>query len=221
MIARDLINYMIPPLKPTDEVGKARLWMDELRLNELPVVEDGRFLGVLDEELLLNEETGFHLVGDYPLLGQESLVKSAAHYYDVLKISNLFGYRLVAVVDEFNSYQGVISIADVVEAFAKGSTFSTNGAILALRMGMQDYSLAQISRLVESHDAKVLSSHLSAHPEDPAELQLTLKINKEDVSYITASLEQNGYHVERSFNTALAAFDERERIDGLMKFIKI
>ena len=221
MIAKDLINYMIPPLKPDDEISKAKQWMEELRLSELPVVEDGKFLGIIDEELLFNEELRYPSVGGYPLVGHGCMVQSGSHYFDVLKTSNAEGFRLVAVLDGFQQYIGVISIEDVVEAFAKSSSVSTPGAIIGIRMKFQDYSLAEISRVIESDEAKILSSYLSPHSEDPSDLHLTLKINKEDITHIIAALENNGFHVEDSFNVTDSSFDEKERIDILMKYLKI
>lgn len=221
MIAKDLINYMIPPLKPRDEISKAKQWMEELRMSELPVIEENRFLGIVDEEMLFNEEFKYSLVGEYPLLGQTCVVQSSVHYFDVLKTSSREGFRLVAVINEMQHYIGVISIEDVVEAFAKSSSVSTPGAIIGLRMKFHDYTLSEISRIIEANEAKILSSYLSPHSEEPTDLQLTLKINKEDVTHIIASLEQSGFYVENSFNTADASFDEKERIDSLMKYLKI
>ncbi len=42
MIAEDLINHMIPPLKGTDDAHKAIVWMEEFRCNYMPVVEDDK-----------------------------------------------------------------------------------------------------------------------------------------------------------------------------------
>ncbi|MEQ8554216.1 MAG: CBS domain-containing protein [Cyclobacteriaceae bacterium] len=212
---------MIPPLKPQDKISKVKQWMDELRLSELPVVENGQFVGIIDEELILNEELKYPIVGDYPLVGQKCVVQAANHYYDVLKASGMEGFRIVAVIDEFSQYQGVVSIEDVVEAFAKNSSVSTPGAIIGLRLKFHDYSLSEISRIIESNEAKILSSYLSPHSEDPADLHLTLKINKEDITHIIASLEQSGFFVENSYNVTDSSFDEKERIDILLKYLKI
>lgn len=221
MIAKDLINYMIPPLKPLDRVSKAKQWMEELRLSELPVIDGERFLGIIDEEMLFDETLKYEQIGAYPLIGQDCQVQAGVHYYDVLKTSHSEGFRIVAVMDENKHYLGVISMEDVVETFAKNAAVSTPGAIISLRLKFQDYSLAEISRIIETYEAKVLSSFLSPHPEEPSELQLTLKINKEDISHIVALLEQSGFYVENSFNAVNTSFDEKERIEGLMKYLKL
>lgn len=220
MIAKDLINYMIPPLKPVDSITKAKQWMVELRLSELPVIDGNSFIGIIDEEMLFDETLKYEEVGAYPLIGQGCQVQEGVHYYDVLKTSDMEGFRIVAVVDENLNYLGVISIEDVVEAFAKNSSVSTPGAIISLRLKFQDYSLSEISRIIETYEAKILSSYLSPHPDDLSELQLTLKINKEDISHIVALLEQSGFFVENSFNTINTRFDEKERIESLMKYLK-
>ncbi|WP_237717836.1 hypothetical protein [Pontibacter sp. BAB1700] len=45
MIAEELINQMIPPLKLYDTVDKALRWMDEFRVNELPVSRNRKYMG--------------------------------------------------------------------------------------------------------------------------------------------------------------------------------
>ena len=52
MQAYQYINKMIPPLKPTDKVELGLTWMEELRTNILPVLEDGQFKGLITDEML-------------------------------------------------------------------------------------------------------------------------------------------------------------------------
>ncbi|MFT4833291.1 MAG: acetoin utilization protein AcuB [Marinoscillum sp.] len=221
MIAKELINYMIPPLKPKDSVARAQQWMDELRLSELPVVEEGKFLGLIDEELLFNDALKYPYVGDYPLVGNQCVVRSGVHYYEVLKISNEFGFKLVAVLDELDQFVGVISTMDLVEAFAKNASVTSPGAILALRLKLKDYSLSEICRIIESNQVKVLSSYLSPHSLDPSELLLTLKLNTEEVTHIKMSLENNGFFIEDTYNEQNSSNLEKERLDILLKYLKI
>ncbi|GAB3823116.1 hypothetical protein GCM10028895_29450 [Pontibacter rugosus] len=53
MIAEELINQMIPPLKLYDTVEKALRWMDEFRVNELPVVSNRKYMGLATELSLI------------------------------------------------------------------------------------------------------------------------------------------------------------------------
>ena len=67
MVAADLINHMIPPLKPTDDGNKAIVWMEELRTNQLPVIEKGRFLGFISEDIILEDNDPQKAISEYDL----------------------------------------------------------------------------------------------------------------------------------------------------------
>ena len=221
MIAKDLINYMIPRLKPGDSIERAQQWMDEMRLTELPVVDNDSFVGMLEADMVFNEDFNYQTIGEFPLDGQNCMVSGYSHYYDILKTANVEGCRLVAIGEADKSYLGVVSMEDLVGTFAQNSSVNTPGAILGIKLTLQDYSLAEISRIVENNDAKILSSYITPHPANPSDLHLTLKVNTEEVSYIIASLEQNGFVIENSFNTRDSSNEEKERVDSLLKYLKI
>ena len=103
MTAKDLINYMIPPLKLEDSIEKAQRWMDELKTAELPVTKEGDFLGLVDENTTY-DYLDANLISDLPLKGQNCTVKQGQHYYDVLSRAYNQGFRLVAVLDQENKY---------------------------------------------------------------------------------------------------------------------
>ncbi len=57
MIAEELINHMIPPLKITDDAHKAIVWMEEFRCMHLPVVDEGNLLGFVRKRSFWNQTT--------------------------------------------------------------------------------------------------------------------------------------------------------------------
>ncbi len=221
MIASDLINYMIPPLKLSDEVQKAILWMEELRTSELPVVEKGRFLGFLCEDTLFEMNGVYPKVSDYNLVGTSCKVLQSQHYYDVIRTCDNNGLSHVAVLDDTEAYLGVIALEEVIQAFAMTSSIKSHGGILVLALKQIDYSLAEISRLIESDNGKVLSSYLTDDPNDSSKVNLTLKVNLEDLTRIQATLERFGYQVVAKFNDTAKVVDEQERLDILMKYLGI
>ena len=101
MTAQNLINYMIPPLKLEDEISKAAMWMEELRVSELPVARDQTFEGfVMDEALMEDLVAGAQKISDLQLDRKSCFVYSTQHFYDVLKVAYAHGNRLVAVLDD-------------------------------------------------------------------------------------------------------------------------
>jgi len=219
MTAKDLINYMIPPLKPEDSIEKAQEWMDEFKTSELPVAREGEFLGLVDEDMTYDQVNAV-TVSDLQYKGEESAIGQNKHYYEVLSIAYNQGFGLVAVIDDEDKYLGVVSISDVVEAFAQASSINSPGAIIVISMDTKDYSLSHLARMIEMNDVKILSTHAADVPEVPTHIRITLKLDTEEISQVRTVLENNGIMVEATFNTSELSYDEKERLDLLMKYLK-
>lgn len=221
MIAEDLINHMIPPLKGSDDAHKAIVWMEEFRCNFLPVVEEGKLLGFISEEIILEANDIDKRVKDFNLVGQNCFVHLDTHFYDILKVAADNKLQVVAVLNEEQSYTGLITVQDTLTSFAQTAAVQLPGGILVLSMNHVDYSLAEISRLVEENHAKILSSIVKEDPLDPGKLRLTLKINQLDLSRIVATLERFGYKVIGRYHETKVLGDEKDRIDMLLRYLDI
>ena len=221
MIASELIIHMIPPLMKSDSAKMADAWMEELRINQLPVIEGGVYCGLISEEAILEDNDNSKAVSEYKLQGAACVVNENQHFYDVLKIVSDNGVQLVAVLDDEETFLGVISIKDTVTAFAQSAAVQSPGGIIILSLKQIDYSLAEISRLVESNDAKILSSIVNNDIFDANMIKLTLKINKTDLSAIIATLERFEYKIIAKFEESKMESSDKERLDILFKYLDI
>ena len=221
MIAEDLINQMIPPLKGSDDAHKAIVWMEEFRCDYMPVVNDGKLQGFISEEIILETNDIEKLVKDFDLAGVNCYVHLDTHFYDILKVAADNKLQMVAVLDHDQNYCGVITVQDTLTSFAQTAAVQLPGGILILSMNHIDYSLAEISRLIEENHAKILSSILKEDPLDPGKIRLTLKINQIDLSRVVATLERFSYKVIGRYQETKPSGDERERIDMLLRYLDI
>jgi len=221
MIAEDLINHMIPPLKGTDDAHKAIVWMEEFRCTHLPVVDNGHLLGFISEEIILETNDIDKHVGDFNLIGQSSYVHLDTHFYDILKIATDNKLQMVAVINDDQQYCGVITVQDTLTSFAQTAAVQMPGAILVLSMDFIDYSLAEVSRLIEENNAKILSSLIKTDPLDPGKIRLTVKVNQTDMSRIVATLERFGYKVIGRYQELQPIKNEKERIDMLLRYLDL
>ncbi len=221
MIAEELINDMIPPLKLRDDAHKALVWMEELRCNELPVVDSEKFLGFVTEDLIMEDNNVEKLIADFEMTGQQCFLSKNSHFYDVLKLAAENDLQMVGVGDEEDKYLGVITVRDTINSFAQSAAIQIPGSILVLAVDQIDYSLSQISRLVEENNAKILSSSIKEENDDPSRLRITLKINKPDLSAIVATFERFGFKVIGRFQETKILDEEKDRIDMLLKFLDI
>ncbi|MEO1253746.1 MAG: CBS domain-containing protein [Bacteroidota bacterium] len=218
MIAEQLINYMIPPLKPTDDITRAKQWMDEFHIKELPVVEDNKLLGFVSEELLYDSEIMHPEVGGYPLIGHDCTVGPSTHYYDILKVLDKHHMNLVAVLAN-EEFKGVVLTSDILKEFANTAIVNSVGAIITIQTSLNDYSLSEISRVVEMNGSTVLGAVVRPDIDDPSLIEIVLRINHQDVTQIATGLSNSGYKVTSSFNTEDRSYDEKDRFGLLMKFL--
>ena len=221
MIAEELINHMIPPLKVTDDAHKAIVWMEEFRCNHLPVVEEGRLLGFISEEIILESNDIEKSLSDFELTGKDCVVSLESHFYDILRIAGENKLQIVAALDEDQHYAGVITVQDIMASFAQTAAVKMQGGILVLSMDLIDYSMAEISRLVEENKAKIISSTMVEDTMDPGRIKLTLKINQVDLSRIVATLERFNYRVIGRYQEIRKDMDDNGRIDMLLKYLNI
>jgi acetoin utilization protein AcuB len=221
VIAEDLINQMIPPLKATDDAHKAIVWMEEFRCMHMPVVENGKLLGFISEEIIMESNDIEKKLKDFELVGQSCYVHMSAHFYDILKVAASNKLQMVCVLDEDEIYTGVITVQDTLTSFAQTAAVQMPGAILVLSMNHNDYSLAEISRLIEENRARILSSIVKEDPQDPGKIRLTLKLNELDLSRIVATLERFNYRVIGRYQETKPLGTEKERIDMLLRYLDI
>jgi CBS domain-containing protein len=221
MIAEELINQMIPPLKVTDDAHKAIVWMEEFRCTYLPVVDDGQLQGFISEEIIMESNDIEKSVGSFTLVGNGCTVSMESHFFDILRVAGEHKLNMVAVLNEHGKYAGIITVQDVMASFAQTASVQMPGGILVLSMDLIDYSLAEISRYVEENNAKVISSTMVEDGIDPGKIKVTLKINQLDLSRIVATLERFGYRVIGRYQEATRDDDSKERLDMLMKYLNM
>lgn len=221
MIAEELINHMVPPLKVTDDAHKAIVWMEEFRCNYLPVVDDGDLQGFISEEIIMETNEIEKNVGSFALAGKTCTVSMDSHFFDILRVAGEHKLNMVAVLNETGKYAGIITVQDVMASFAQSASVQMPGGILVLSMDLIDYSLAEIARYVEENNAKIISSTMVEDTLDKGKIKLTLKINQLDLSRIVATLERFGYRVIGRYQEDARDDDSRERLDMLMKYLNM
>ena len=218
MIASELISYDIPPLKLSDTGVKAMDWMEEFKTSELPVVENNKYVGVVSESVVLDRNNIDDTFKDYGLSFKKPFAYENQHLFEVISLIVEHDVDLLPVVDQNEQYLGLITTKKIVEYLSNVASVSSAGSILTLEINVNDYSLAEISKMVESDDAKILASFITSHP-DSKKLEVTLKINKTEISRILHTFERFNYTVLASYNESEYHKDLNDRYDEFMRFL--
>lgn len=221
MRAEELINQTIPPLKTTDPVEKALSWMDEFRVSQLPVVKSRKFLGLISEQDILDFDNFDAVISDIDFNFADASVQQHKHFYDVMKIAVRDNVHVVAVLDESEEFLGVITVNDAIAALSQMFAMQGPGGIIVLSMPERDYSLSHVSRLIEEEGAKIISSYVTPNEHDPHRIKLTLKINRNDLQRIIATLERFNYSIIAEFDEVATAPGNQDRLDLLFRYLNI
>jgi CBS domain-containing protein len=127
---------------------------------------------------------------------------------------------VIPVVNADNDYEGMISQEDVLNFFARTASFSDTGSIVVLEIGRRDYSMTEISRIVESEGAVILSSFITSE-QDANLIEVTIKINRQNIQNIISTFERFNYSIKASFNEQEYLESLQERYDSLMSYLSI
>lgn len=227
MFASELISETLPPVKLSDTVGDVLDWMNEFKINQLPIVKEGKYIGLLHENDLLDAENALLPVREVIYLPEHEgyggrvklFVLENKHFYEVLSLMSQHELEVVPVTNVHQDYLGVISIHDLSKHLGEMFAATQEGGIVIVETLQNNYSLGEIGRIVESANAKVLSLYVNPVPDSPR-VQITLKINLLNPAPVNAAFERFNYTVVMSFFYADELDDYRRNMNLLMKMIE-
>lgn len=220
MTAKTLIAHDIPPLSPEQTGRDAFHLLTDYHVKHLPVVGAGKLVGILSEEDVFNHKLS-DPISEYDLaLLRRVAVLEDEHIFEVIRLMGDQRLTIIPVVDSEGNYQGLVMQNDLLRAFAQMASFTEQGAVLVLEMPRRDYSLSTIARIIEEENVKILSAFVSSTV-DPENVELTLKLNRTDLSRAIASLERHEYEVTETFGELERNDLIRERYDALMHYLNL
>ena len=104
MKAAELLHNDVPPILPEESMEKALSWMDEFMVKHLPVVKDGKYLGLISDEMILDHNTLSDDISQLSLMGRQYAVKRTAHMYKVIHLMSSHLLTLIPVVGDQNDF---------------------------------------------------------------------------------------------------------------------
>ena len=124
------------------------------------------------------------------------------------------------VLDKDDNYLGLITLSFLMTTLSSSTSFSEHGSVIILEINQIDYTLAQISQIIESNDAKILSSYISTRT-NSKKVEVTIKINKENIDGILQTFTRYDYNVIAVFSDKKVKSEVKSRYEELMKYLNI
>lgn len=194
MLTNDLINNNLPFLSLTDTIGNAIRLTSDFRLKNIPVVNNKIFLGLVNENDLLDAMDENLSVSSLKDNFKFLYVKNTDHFLTAVNLATQADIQIVPVTNSENEFLGSISGNDLLRELADFNGSNQLGSIIVFEVDRIQFSISEVSRLVESNDSTILHLNTKIN-EETQQLIVTLHINNKDSSSIVATFERYNYNV--------------------------
>ncbi len=220
MLVADLINYDIPFLRLSDSVGRAIDIMHDAHQNQLPVIEENRFLYLLSDEHLSNYDEELDIF-NLPPMEDVPLLHERLHLLQLPVLFQQKNSEMLPVADGEGFFKGMVLQKDVNKEIVD-SIFSLPVGLVSVLLNNKDYSLSNISRIAETENVKIMKVFVSGSGSDTEnDLQVLLQFNSNEISGAINSLRRFGYNAENLTPGQEIESIDRDRYELLMKYLEI
>ncbi len=187
-------------------------------VTSLPIVyEDGELWGSLIWDVFERAQSEDFILKDW--INNLQLYD----YYHILEALREFmksGRESLPVVDDNGFYVGMCHVNEVQHHVQQTMGLVEAASMMVIETSLQNYSMVDVAKIVESNQAKILSMYLSTHP-DSSSLQITITLNVPEISDIVATFKRFNYKVNYSSSSTSHSEFIKERYDSFMHFLDI
>lgn len=220
MIAPHLISESIPALQLEDTGEKALLLMHEFSINQLAVLDNNVYVGLVTmEDVMANKQLDKSLKS-YSNPFRQPFVKNTAHIFDVMRTALEHNVKVVPVINEEHHYLGLISAESCLRSFAVLNSVKEAGGVIELEIPISNYSLSEVSRIVEENEAEIVCFYTHVKHQE-GRTEITLKLNTTELGGIVAAFERFEYEIKAVYNETEYTEDLKDRYDALMRYLNV
>ena len=201
-----------------DTIADVQDFFNDLHFSHFPVIEEGVYIGSVAADDILTFENE-KKVADYRFTLEGFFVRTTTIWLDVLEIFAKNHTDLVPVLDENNKYVGYYEIEDIMRFFHETPFLKEPGGIIIVKKAALDYSMSQITQIVESNNGKLLGLFISEA--DIESVQVTMKITLGAMNEIIQTFRRYNYEIISEHQEDNYINNLKERSDYLDKYLNI
>lgn len=220
MLTGELQSQTLPYLHPQDKVYQALQLMNDNQVAHLPIVDGDKYIGIISEDDLLLVDNDHTALNDLHQSFGNISVKNNEHFLKAIQLAAENGLSVVPIVNNENDMVGAVAYIDLLKHASDFMSLNEPGGLIVLEMDSNQYSFNEISKLVETNDAQITQLNTSNDPETGI-MQVTIRINKPEVSDIVSTFQRYEYNVKYFFGEEHYANELKSNYDNLMNYLKI
>ena len=219
MLVSELIVSDFPIVHLQDKVSLALGFMEDYDVQHLPVLSEEIYLGLISKDDLLDaDENSLIAVLEYQLIPVSVLPEE--YFLNAVNQANNFGLTIVPVITTQKELTGVVTSKELLKALGKFNGADEQGGIIVLEMEKRNFSYGEISRLVETNDASITQLNTRTN-EVTGTVEVTIKINKMEISDILATFQRYDYPIRYYFGEETYENELKQNYDLLMTYLRM
>ena len=204
MLTKELQSQTLPSLHLQDKVYQALQLMNDNHVTHLPIIDGDKYIGIISEDDLLQAENDNAELNTLQQSFAATAVKEDEHFLKAVQLAAENGISIVPIVTDENELVGTVAYTDLLRHASEFMSLNEPGGLIVLEMESNQYSFNEISKIIESNDAQITQLNTSNDSESGM-MQVTIRINKAEVSDIVASFQRYDYNVKYFFGEELYA----------------
>ncbi|CAA9201765.1 hypothetical protein FLA105534_03747 [Flavobacterium bizetiae] len=217
----EIINYITNDFRAIDSqetIASVQDFFADLNFSHFPVLENGIFIGSIAADDVETFDTDKKVI-DYKYTLERFFARKSMLWLDVLEVFAKNHTNVVSVLDENNTYIGYYEMEDIMKFFQETPFLKEQGGIIIVQKGLLDYSMGQVTQIVESNNGKILGCFVSEA--DLENVQITIKIGVGPMNEIIQTYRRYGYEIISEHQEDAYINSLKERSDYLDKYLNI
>ena len=214
----DYINNDYKAIESSETIENVQDFFSEVSYSHFPVVEEGIYIG----SIAADDIETFDLdkkIKEYRYTLEGFFARKNMIWLDVLEVFAKNHSNVVPILDDANSYVGYYELEDIVKFFHETPFLKEQGGIIIIKTSLLNFSMSQITQIVESNNGKLLGLFVS--DSDATTVEITVKIALGGVNEIIQTFRRYNYEIISEHNDDNYLNNLKERSEYLDKYLNI
>ncbi|MBC7440706.1 MAG: acetoin utilization protein acuB [Flavobacterium sp.] len=214
----EYINNDFKPIESSENIAIVQDFFAEINFSHFPIIEDSVYIGSIAADDVENFDAD-KTVSNYRYALDGFFARTNMIWIDVMEIFARNHTNIMPVLDEKNVYAGYYEINDVINFFTETPFLKELGNVIIIEKPVADYSMAQITQIIESNNGKLLGAFISNSTID--KIQITVKISLGTINEILQTFRRYDYEIVSEHQEDNYLSNLKERSDYLDKYLNI
>lgn len=214
----DYINNDFKALNSQETIADVQDFFADVSYSHFSVVEEGVYIGCIAADDVDTFDSDKKII-DYKYALEGFFARKNMIWLDVLEVFAKNHSNVVPVLDEENKYSGYYELEDIVRFFHETPFLKEQGGIIVVEKSMDDYSMSQITQIVESNNGKLLGLFISEATAN--KVQITIKIAIGGLNDIIQTFRRYNYEIMSEHQEDNYLNSLKERSEYLDKYLNI